>query len=828
MSGAPPPPGDHAARPPVPRPAGATVRLIATAYRQEPSRAASLATYRASLDRLFATDVAPLRAADHPTLVVLPEDLGLTAAVVGPRGEEARAQLEAGASPADALVALMAPWASAIEHYLARFPAVDSPGQLLLLALTDPLARAVVETARDLARRHDVYVVTSAAIAAHAPAGHDSATLEALREPTADDATVYEATGPEVRNRAYWFAPDGRLLAIHDKAYLVPLERDRAQGLGLGHAGLDEVAVVDLPFGAAGTVISKDAWMPDVADRLDQLGAALLAQPEAFDRWGAPGDDLWAPDKLQRSGWLLAQTQPGLAGVAASMLTGNLGDAVFDGQPLVAVPGPGAAPGLLGQAPAAGWAAVGPWDARPEAPAELCDPQRRGEFADHAARLAAGSGDDAENAYAEGAVGADVVVPQGARRGADPDRAAPLLDGTPEPSVAVAPPDAAPLRPALAIVGERVWCAWVDLAKGRQAVTVSSSPDGRTWSLPERVAPPAPDAGQHGRQWAPTLAAAGASPLVAWLDFGAESWDLYASIATGDRWGPPLRVDDADTTPGTSRERGHRDPVAVSVDDAAVVAWADVRWPWINPCVRWARLEAGAPLAFPTGRLDGVPVGGAERNPLRPPSPQETRAQRHPSLAATPDGMVAVWQEPDEAGVSAVWCTAGADTLATTSPVRLAGGAGSAPHMGAAEVVLGAWRPRALGLGDDVWVVWEEDTAEGGRHLRARRSPDRGHTWMAPRPVDGSAPAAAVQRSAALVPAGGGAGVVFTDDRDGRERIVAARLGRDGPPERIDDAPADAEARAPAAVAALDGGVVVVWQDTREGPEHVRAGRWRG
>lgn len=838
-----------------------TVRLVATAYRHEPRRVASLGAFRASLERLFDDDVAPLVADDHPTLVVLPEHLGLTAAAIGPRGEAAREQLGSGASPADALIALMAPWADAIDHYHARFPEVGSPGQLLLLALTDPLVRAVVDTGAALARRHGVYLVTSAAIAAHRRGAPEPELARALREPSAHGDVVYEATGPAVRNRAYWFDPAGELVGVTDKAYLVPFERDCTAGLGLAPCELDEITVVDLPFGAGAGVISKDAWMPDVADRLDELGATLLAQPEAFDRWGAPGDDLWAPDKLQRSGWLLAQTQPGIAGVVASMLTGNLGGEMFDGQPFVASPGPGRARGLLGQVPSRGWAAVGPWDAREETPDELCDAERRAEFAAHAARLAPSSGTDAENAYAEAAVAADVVVtacaasPAGAPPAASPEAdsaaspaispstspgAAPSISlrGTPQPSSPLAAGDARGLRPALAWAGQHLWCAWVELAGGTRRVAAATSPEGRAWSpTPSPAASPA-EAGQLARVWAPTVAALDDTRvLAAWLDFRDESWDVYGTVGDGAGWSAPQRLDDADTIAGTSRERGHRDLTSLPGSDGVVLAWSDVRFPWVNPQARWSGItvssspDPAALRASPSARIDGGPTDAIETDPLGLPSPHETRAQRFPRLAATTDGIVAVWQEPDEAGVAAVWCAPLTGRPRVTGRVRVAGGAPGTAAGGLTPVdalCRAAWRPTLLAIGDELWVAWEQPTNEGGRALWARRSPDAGRTWDEAVRVDATAPAWARQRGAVLVDVPGGPAAVFTDDRGGADRVVATRLDADHPPDRVDDAPEGGAARTASAAATPTGEVVVVWQDTRGGREHVRAGRWQG
>jgi predicted amidohydrolase len=174
----------------------------------------------------------------------------------------------------------------------------------------------------------------------------------------------FEPVSSWVRNRNLVYGPDG-LVAVQDKAYLVPSERD-PDGLALTSIAVDGITTVDLPFGRLGSVISKDAWMVDVNDRLDQLGAQVLVQPEAFDRWDevdrgeVPGlgevEDLWPPDKFQRGGWWMVQRHPSIRVNVAPVLVGRLGDLVFDGQASVSVVAPagGPTPACTGSRPTRG------------------------------------------------------------------------------------------------------------------------------------------------------------------------------------------------------------------------------------------------------------------------------------------------------------------------------------------------------------------------------------------------------------------------------------------------------------------------------------------
>ncbi len=52
-------------------------------------------------------------------------------------------------------------------------------------------------------------------------------------------------------------------------------------------------------MGKLGVMISKDAWMADVIDRFDQLGAEVIIQPDANPgNWAdvVKGNNTWFPD----------------------------------------------------------------------------------------------------------------------------------------------------------------------------------------------------------------------------------------------------------------------------------------------------------------------------------------------------------------------------------------------------------------------------------------------------------------------------------------------------------------------------------------------------
>src|SRR5262245_222520 len=291
-------------------------------------------------------------AAPDRTLVVFPEDTGLAAVLIGSRGAAARAQTSA----PGAIVSLLGTYAPQFAHYAARFP--DNPTvRNLVLATTDTLYRSFYETFRDLAVRHGVYLAASANLppARRVEAVDDPALVALLRDPDEPDRSyAYEATSPFPYNTTLVFAPDGEvlvpdgaggtrrspsetggvILGSTNKAYLTPIELPPPgsdAGLALATGAVRDLEVLDTPVGRLAIVISKDAWMVDVNDRLAAKGANVILQPEAFSDWGYAATP-WQPDIFKEGGFAnLQKTAQLVVNVNASM-TGNFFDVTFDGQ----------------------------------------------------------------------------------------------------------------------------------------------------------------------------------------------------------------------------------------------------------------------------------------------------------------------------------------------------------------------------------------------------------------------------------------------------------------------------------------------------------------
>lgn len=315
-------------------------------------------------------------------LVNFPEDVGLVAAMTGSRGAGARSSISTGG----AFLSLLNTYNSRITYYRTKFQGL-AQFQALMIALTDVNYRVVYETYRDIAMTYGVWVSAGVNVAeARRVESADNPTLVAqLRDPDEPGRTyAYEATSPEVHNTTMIFRPDGEVIVPDgnggivtapsmtggllrgsiNKSYLVPLELDL---LTLAASPVRDLDVLDTPLGRLGVVISKDAWMVDVNERLDAKRANLLIQSEAFSAWAfSDSDD--GPDVLKEGGFGAIQRFPNLLYNVTPTLVGNLIDVTFDGQNAIigkrtaVPPGPlSSANAWVGQNPDSGFLTLGAW-----------------------------------------------------------------------------------------------------------------------------------------------------------------------------------------------------------------------------------------------------------------------------------------------------------------------------------------------------------------------------------------------------------------------------------------------------------------------------------
>jgi hypothetical protein len=552
-------------------------------------------------------------AAPADALVVFPEDTGLVAALIGSRGAAARAQT----GSVGAIASLFGPYAGPFAYYNARFPGQPAD-RALVLALTDTFYRSFYETFRELAQTHGVYLAASANVAAarRVEEADDAALVALLRDPDEPGRTyAYQAVSPLPHNTTFVFAPDGEVLVPDgtggtlrspsetagvlrgsvDKAYLTPIEEPppgNGAGLALAFGAARDQEVLDTPVGRLGIVISKDAWMVDINDRLQAKGANVILQPEAFSEWGYATTP-WQPDIFKEGGFATLQKLPGfLLNVTASM-TGNFFDVTFDGQGAIfrkrakTSPGP-LAPGnaWIGQNAETGFFAISPWivpDPGIAAPS-LSLAARRSLLAGQGALLLPGSGTSCadslalgacENGYRESIVWADVDVPSGPTTApVDPVRAAPPRF---ESAIRVSGSEGMPVTqhvPRVAATGQRVYVVWHEARGGLENVYLAVSSDrGQTFSDPVRVSdhPMGAVAELH-----PVVAARGNRVFVAWQELAAGRDDDHGRImlaaldARGRKRFPDVRVDGTDGS-------GKWLPTMGLVGSDPVVAWIDER-----------------------------------------------------------------------------------------------------------------------------------------------------------------------------------------------------------------------------------------------------------
>jgi len=673
----------------------APVRIFAVGNKQRLDDAVTYQTYRdkmtALMDATFpgrsgfvqpgvddvASHLFPADPGAPPNaLVVFPEDVGLVAAFIGTRGASARQQ----PNSILAIAGLAGPYGAQFSYYQNKFP--GEPGvRVLVLALTDTFYRAFYETFRDLAVTYGVHLAASvnAAPARRVEEADEPGLVALLRDPDEPSRTyAYEAVSPLPHNTTFIFAPDGSVLVpdgnggtLHapagtggvlrgstDKAYLTPIEQPppgQPLGLALAFGPVRDMQVLDTPVGRLAVVISKDAWMVDVNDRLAAAGATVLLQNEAFSEW-AYADDPWQPDVFKEGGFANLQKNAGfLVNVNASM-TGNLFEITFDGQSAIlgrkqkASPGPlGPENAWIGQNPDTGFGAIAPWiepDPGIANPA-LTLAERRMLLAADGAKLLPGSGVSCggsllvgacENGYREAVVWTDVTLPDGPLSApVDPVRAAPPRFSASVRVSGAEPTPVAQHAPQLAAAHSRVHVVWHEARAGLENVFLAVSRDGgQTFGLPIRVSD---NPTGTVAELFPAVAVRGNRVLVVWQEFASGHDDRQGRIKLarfgpgGRKRGPDVRVDDL----GTS---GKWLPAIAFVGTNPVVAWVDERdaGPEGEPLehVFAARGRRGGAAFDPAVRVDG----GA-------PVPLATHLDNKwaPTLAAFGRSVYAAWAD---------------------------------------------------------------------------------------------------------------------------------------------------------------------------------------
>ncbi len=572
-------------------------------------------------------------------LVVWPEDLGLFAALTGPRAAGARSS----GSFVAAIVALIGAYGPQNSYYTQRFPEAANralPVRLTEVSLTDTYARTAVETFAEMADRYDVYLEVGVnmvqdwkvvcddlqafnrAEPPRLPGGvlcqeQNPQKVRQLGDPSElirDYA--YEATTDKVSNMALVFDPDGRLISKQVKTYLTPIELPGQLDLvpGLVTGGL---SAVNTPVGTLGFVTSKDAWMPDVQAKLDEQHVDVLVQPEFFVNDLVRADGMWSPDTLKAAGYNDALRMPSVKAMALPELTGNIFDFSADAQSHFALK-PGRAPvpagGLVGQ-PAAPGLVSSPWVVTDPASAGEPFADRRRRLGEAGKALAPGSGvacadptvaGPCENGHVEGVFSHDVQVGSAPRFKRFRGRVKRARLGRARPVTSSRAPQR---NAAIAVAGRRVAAAWEERRGGHDRVYFALSRDGgRHWPRALRLG------GKGDQQW-PAVAVGARRVTVAWSQrAGADPPGVMfaRSARGGKRFGAARAID------ASGAGAQWRPALAQGSGDTVHAVWVDERersadddLPQAH--VLYARIVRGAPSGGARKLDEDAPVAPAAK-----------------------------------------------------------------------------------------------------------------------------------------------------------------------------------------------------------------------
>ena len=270
------------------------VRIVAVQMKVEPAMYRDREAFEAAMDRVVGAAAAK-KAKTCPTLVALPEDVGLGLVFLG--------QMETvkGATTIREAGALLGQkMASDVMERIGTHGV--SPVRALLLATNDAWLRdTYYGTFARLAKKHGIYLA-------------------------AGSAPISRPGSSEVRNVAVLFGPDGEILSETDKVHLIPLEE--AEGLDLSPGRVADLPVAQTPFGKVGTAICYDGFHDDVLDHLTARGATIILQPSFNPApWTKEQETDWATGLWQR-----LKARPEVRAGVNPMMVGGLWDIVPEGR----------------------------------------------------------------------------------------------------------------------------------------------------------------------------------------------------------------------------------------------------------------------------------------------------------------------------------------------------------------------------------------------------------------------------------------------------------------------------------------------------------------
>ncbi len=760
-------------------------------------------------------------------LVVFTEDVGLILALQGTAAASARD-----------------PSLTAIEGLL-RIARIHLPQVLLnahtfgvsinralFLSLTDKFWRGFHDTFSRIADEYDVYLVACENVA-EVYESTDPLLVRLFGDPEHPERTnVFLPLDGHVYNQAFLYDPDGRIVASTKKVYLTPPEEDPGF-FDLSFGSIAEFNVIDTPVGRLALVISKDAWMPDVIDRAEELGAQIMVQPDANPgNWASvvSGNDTWFPDNWAAGNWMHTQKYPSLRYNITPMMTGNLYDFNFDGQASIIADTSAhdIQNGFVGQSPRLGFLAVGQWaiaDPVVEDPG-LSIEERRNILIQRSKAMAPYSGTPLENAYSESVLYADLHIPL------EQPEQRPQSAGIFGTNIAVSPSPHGPCwNPSIGLSQDgTISILWTDLSRGVEEVALAQSFDrGRTFSRPTKIDYSSTLRGrQRDNHWDARLAVArtGLRQAAVWTDYRNGSWEIFLShsIDGGRTWSTPAtRVDNAGETFYTGENLLYDPCIAYDETGNLFVAWADNRTVSDTDIVLRKSTDGGMTFG-PEIRVDDTGTGTLHHE-------QGTTGiadtfSFNPSLVAAEGKVYVVWQDLRD-GWNAIYFARSDDAGET---------------FGRNVRVNGSYRPFiheynpsiAVDKAGRIYVAWQ-DTGRDGGDIYIAISTDGGKSFGSPIRVDDATESLTTQSSprVAVTPSGETLYVLWRDARyGGQDLFIAATHPSKGygfsPAVMVNDqAGAPCEQSVGDLVADPSGDALVTWHDARDGTDAVYFARGR-
>ena len=723
-----------------PAPAPVEVTLVAVGLNPDIEELTSVEAFDAYIEAEVERSLQGV-AVDERTMLVFPEDIGLLAFFVGDRAVDARAIEATGEGTIiDGLVALWEDTSAASELYQERASATLGLGVSLGLAVTDTLWRTMESFAR-VARERGVWVATTYNVADATFMTDSELTPMLVDESVVDPTGAWVADAPEVFNQTFFYDPTGVLVMRHKKEYLIALEEDAVTGLGLSYGGPDALRPFATPRGSVASVISRDAWQPDVLDRLVLEDVDILLQPEAWQRWSVTHDDsgAWGPDVVKESFWASVMRYPEVEASVFPCLSTNLYDLAFECQSAIAVDPHLAdrSEAFIGQEPDEGLVRVAPW-AFEEPTGDRA--QRRDAIRALGASLEPGG--DAADAYADGSVSYRTTLGAGWPSNEPTDSALAPSEHGQQRRVALALMDdgaayalweddrsgtarlygarlrhlLGEARPRIATRGEvrapaiaasRGWlhATWQERRDEHWRVFYARSENGgRSFTEPVPVADPM----EGGDQWVPAIAADASRVVIAWVEKQGRPMRVRIaerpSAAAGEVPFSARFVEEAPALRRFHPRINQWDPAVAVRGQTTFVAWTDKR----ND--RWEIWGAALGTADETVReLSGL--GGIDHLTI-PSDPTWTMVDGRPLLAWTDLRRRDEDFDPRVRRFDASLGPASEGIALSASDAR------RRPQ----------WRPRLASRGKVVVAVWQ-DFREDQNEIRYAISTDAGESF---------------------------------------------------------------------------------------------------